>query len=572
MSKTAKVTTVILGLALIAVLTIHLVAPVAIAPWVDEYARRKITEVGRDRFSSTVTVESVRVSVLPPSATLTGVVFRHKDRQDVPPLFRIRQMDIHGGLELFAPKPRASSVRLQGLEIVVPRRENQASASAPLAPRNAPALKDMASNGVASKSASPNSAPPKAAPANAVPTHAPSASAAPSNSASPKDTPTVANFSAAEIIADGAKLAVLSKKPGREPLIFDLQHLHMRDVSLDSPMRYDAQLTNPKPPGLIRSQGSFGPWHGDEPSLTPLEGGYLFTDADLAVFKGISGTLRSEGRFQGILEEIVVDGTAEIPQFKLNVSGNPVHLRTQYHAIVDGTNGDTRLEPVYAQFLKSKIVARGAVEGEKGKKGKAVRLIVDVSEARIEDMLTLAMRGNQPLLAGPIRFQTKFELPQGDDDVVDKLILDGRFEIDDGRFQKNALQDKIDSLSRKGQGEPENMAVDNVTSDLAGRFSLREGFIRLQQLTFGVQGATVHIDGTYGLHGEELDFEGNLRLDAKVSETTTGFKALLLKAVDPLFSRKSKGKTQSVLPIKISGTRSKPQFGLDIGKTLKRAN
>lgn len=541
MSKPAKVVTVILGLALVAVLTALLVAPIAIGPWVDEYARRKITEVGRDRFSSTVTVESVRVSVLPPSATLTGIVFRHKDRTDVPPLFRIRQMDIRGGLELFAPKPRASSVRLQGLEIVVPRRKSQTASGA-----------SLPKDGLAPNGAVPNDAAPKDTASN--------------------DAPTGANFSAAEFIADGAKLAVLSKKPGREPLTFDLQRLRMHDVTLAAPMRYDAQLTNPKPPGLIRSKGSFGPWHGDEPSLTPLEGDYLFTDADLSEFKGISGILRSEGRFNGILEEIVVDGTAEIPQFKLNISGNPVHLRTQYHAIVDGTNGDTRLEPVHAQFLNSKIVARGAVEGEKGKKGKGVRLNVDVSEARIEDMLTLAMRGNRPLLAGPMRFQTKFELPQGDDDVVDKLTLDGRFQIDDGRFQKNALQDKIDSLSRKGQGEPENTAVDNVTSDLAGKFSLRDGFIRLQHLTFGVEGATVRIDGAYGLRGEELDFEGQLRLDAKVSETTTGFKALLLKAVDPLFSRKSQGKTQSVLPIKISGTRSNPQFGLDIGKTLKRAN
>jgi hypothetical protein len=520
MSKRSRVVVWILSGAALAVFAFVLLAPVFAGPWVDEYARRKITELGRDRFSSTVTVESVRVSILPPSATLTGVVFTHKDRTDVPPLFRIRQIDVSGGMGLFAPKPRASSVRLHGLEIIVPRRKGPKSEKS-------------------SKSDS-------------------------------RKRYSGASFAAAEIVADGTKLQVLSKKPGREPLTFDLRRLRLSDVSLEQPWRYDAELTNPKPPGLIRSSGTFGPWNGDEPSLTPMQGEYLFTDADLSDFKGISGILRSEGRFQGVLEEIVVDGTAEVPQFKLNISDNPVHLRTQYHAIVDGTNGDTRLEPVYAQFLHSKIVAEGAVEGEKGKKGKAVRLNVNVSEARIEDMLTLAMRGKKPLLVGPIRFQTKFDLPQGDRDVVEKLMLDGRFSIDDGRFQKNKLQDKIDSLSRKGQGNPEDTVVDNVTSDLAGGFFLRDGFIRFQRLSFRVQGAEVAIDGNYGLRNEDLDFRGELRLDAKVSETTSGLKAVLLKAVDPLFTRKSKGKKQSVLPIKISGTRSLPKFGLDIGKALKR--
>ncbi|MEP7366204.1 MAG: AsmA-like C-terminal region-containing protein [Acidobacteriota bacterium] len=518
MNKRYKLILLVLGAPLLAILMLALLVPLLAGPWVDDLARRKITEIGKDRFSSTVTVERVSVSILPPSATLTGIVFRHKGRTDVPPLFRIRQMNISGGMGLFAPTPRASSVRLTGLEIVVPRRKGPKP----------------------EKSGEPE----------------------------PKQRPVGTNFATAEIVADGAKLEVLSKKPGREPLTFDLRRLRLHDVSLDEPMRYDSQLRNPKPPGLIRSTGTFGPWNGEEPSLTPVQGEYLFTDADLSDFKGISGILRSEGKFDGVLEEIVVDGTAEIPQFKLNISDNPVDLHTQYHAIVDGTNGDTRLEPVHAQFLHSKIVAEGAVEGEEGKKGKAVRLQVNVSEARIEDMLTLAMRGKKPLLAGPIRFQTKFDLPTGDRDVVDKLMLDGHFSIDDGRFQKNALQDKVDSLSRKGQGEPRNTDVDNVTSDLSGRFSLKDGFIRFQQLKFQVEGASVSIDGAYGLRNEDLDFQGELRLDAKVSETTTGFKAVLLKAVDPLFSRKTQGKTQSVLPIKISGTRSKPQFGLDIAKAL----
>jgi hypothetical protein len=177
------------------------------------------------------------------------------------------------------------------------------------------------------------------------------------------------------------------------------------------------------------------------------------------------------------------------------------------------------------------------------------------------------VRGDKPLLTGPLRFKTKFELPPGDVSVVERLKLEGSFHIDDGEFKKSALQDKIDSLSRKGQGQPENMAIQDAASDLSGNFALAGGIISFRNLRFHVSGATVQLDGGYGLRDESLDFRGELRLSAKVSETTTGFKALLLKAIDPLFSRsKTAG---SVVPIKISGTRSKPNFGLDVGKTIK---
>jgi hypothetical protein len=43
---------------------------------------------------------------------------------------------------------------------------------------------------------------------------------------------------------------------------------------------------------------------------------------------------------------------------------------------------------------------------------------------------------------------------------------------------------------------------------------------------------------------------------------TTGFKSILLKPVDPLFSKNGAG---TELPVKITGTKSEPHFGLDFG-------
>ena len=79
------------------------------------------------------------------------------------------------------------------------------------------------------------------------------------------------------------------------------------------------------------------------------------------------------------------------------------------------------------------------------------------------------------------------------------------------------------------------------------------------QLRFAVAGASVQLHGSYGKESESLDFHGHLRLDAKLSQTITGFKSVLVKPFDSLFRKK--GVTE--IPIKITGTRGEPSFGLD---------
>ena len=77
----------------------------------------------------------------------------------------------------------------------------------------------------------------------------------------------------------------------------------------------------------------------------------------------------------------------------------------------------------------------------------------------------------------------------------------------------------------------------------------------------------MRLAGTYDLVPETLDFRGTLFLDVKVSQTVTGFKSVLLKIVDPLFKREGGG---SAIPIKITGNRDNPSFGLDKGRVFSR--
>ena len=65
----------------------------------------------------------------------------------------------------------------------------------------------------------------------------------------------------------------------------------------------------------------------------------------------------------------------------------------------------------------------------------------------------------------------------------------------------------------------------SVVSDFKGQFELKDAVIRFPTLVFDIPGAAVRLTGSYPLRGETLAFSGNLYMDAKVSQTVTGWKS-----------------------------------------------
>ncbi len=110
----------------------------------------------------------------------------------------------------------------------------------------------------------------------------------------------------------------------------------MREIGPGQPLYFTATLVNPNPVGDIQSDGFFGPWQTDDPRTTPVRGKYSFSNADLGTIRGIGGILSSTGEYEGTLGNITVDGKTETPDFRIAISGHPVPLRTEFHAIVDG--------------------------------------------------------------------------------------------------------------------------------------------------------------------------------------------------------------------------------------------
>jgi AsmA-like C-terminal region len=367
-------------------------------------------------------------------------------------------------------------------------------------------------------------------------------------------------------VCTDTKLLINTNKPGKAPLEFDIGDLRMKDIGPGQPLRFEATLINPKPVGNIQSTGSFGPLNEESPRDSAVNGDYSFTQADLGTIKGIGGILSSTGKYAGTLGHIVVDGQTDTPDFQVAVSGHPVPLHTDFHAIVDGTDGDTYLEPVKATVLHSSFTASGKIVRMKEPlHGHDIELNVVLGHATIEDLLKLGVKTDPPIMTGTVAMKTKLSLPPGPADVANRLKLAGTFHIPQGFFTNEKLQGRIDSFSMRSLGKHTNQndqEMASVRSDLQGKFTLDQGLLSFSFLHFQIPGTHADMTGDYSLDGNTFDFHGLLRLDAKLSQMTTGWKSILLKPVDPFFQKHGAG---TEVPFKVTGTRSEPHFGLDFG-------
>ena len=372
-----------------------------------------------------------------------------------------------------------------------------------------------------------------------------------------------------EFACDQAKLIINTARPDKPPLEFAITNLEMHDIGPGQPLRFTANLINPKPVGKIQSAGLFGPWQPDDIRTTPVQGDYTFSNADLSTIKGLGGILASNGSYHGSLDNILVDGTTGTPDFHLTISNHPVSLRTRFHAVVDGTSGDTYLQPVDARLQNSSLITNGSIVRMKDPKGHRILLDVLSNDSRIEDLLRVAIRAD-PAMIGKAHFHAKLEVEPGSADISDRLRLAGDIHISDARFTNDKIQSRLDDWSERTRGKPELVKAgtqEEVRPDMDATFLLNGGLLSVSQLHFHMPGTNVSMTGTYKVDGSECDFHGKADLDAKISQMVTGWKSLLLKPIDPFFSKNGAG---TEVPVSITGTKSDLHFGLDMHR--KRAD
>ncbi len=510
------------GLAVLMLAAAGVIAARILSRRFEPYVREQAIEYLKKRFASEVELRVLRVR-LPRTSPLRllmtrgrggitrvdgeGLTIRLQGRSDLPPIFAIQKFAFEIDLgKLFDATRVVPLVVLDGMQIHVPPRGEQ-----------------------------------------------------PAKSASPAPDGRLPSVLIEKVVINNAALVILPRDPKKLPLRFEIHRLELDSAGPGVPMKYEARLTNAKPPGAIVSRGSFGPWAASEPGESPLAGEYVFDKADLGVFAGIAGILTSTGSFQGTLAAIEARGEAKVPDFRLKMADNPVQLDTKFEVLVDGTNGNTVLRPVHATLGSTRFTTSGAVIKHEGEQRRTVSLNVSMPDGAIRDLLCLAVKG-PPFMDGRVLLETRIDIPPLSGKVREKLILNGRFELLEGKFLRSTIQDQIDNLSRRGQGAPTDTQIDEVVSYMTGEFRLQNEALSFRSLAFGVPGAHVHLAGDYSLANDALDLHGYLRLQSKVSGTVSGWKRWALKPVDPVFAKRGAG---TFLNIKVDGTSQHPKFGLD---------
>src|ERR1700704_165879 len=205
-------TAALIGIGIIALL---LIAVASVVPFRSATARAKVIEVLAARLDSEVQLDSFTIKVLPRlRAEGAGLTIRHKGRHDVPPLISIKSFSVEGNvLNLY--RKRVATATVEGLKIQIPPKDKDHDDADE---DKSPKLK--------------------------------------------------AAYIIDNLVTKDAELIIIPRKEGKQPKVWAIHDLHMRSVSFDQAMPFEATLTNAVPPGEIATKGTFGPWHPREPGDT----------------------------------------------------------------------------------------------------------------------------------------------------------------------------------------------------------------------------------------------------------------------------------------------------------------
>lgn len=363
-----------------------------------------------------------------------------------------------------------------------------------------------------------------------------------------------------------------------EPVRFNIYHSAFIPHEGFDRLDFSARLKIPEPPAEVAVNGSVGPWKKGQPGQTPLEGTYTLERGMLGAFRGVAGTLSSQGKFSGVLERIKVHGGTDMRDFQLKDPGHPVTFGTSFSAEVDGKNGNTFLDAVQAQLRRTSLNVQGSVapspESQKesgrkltsdrtsstGARGKTANLAID-GKGRIEDLLWLFTEAKPPRMLGALTLKAKVSVPPGPVEFIRKISLRGNFEISSASFTNPSTQHALEDLSAGVKANHEVSDTAQVVADLKGYVTLQNGIARFSNLSMTIPGASAEFAGIYSFVTEKIDLRGTLRTEKPLSQATTGVKSALLKIIGHFFKRKR----DFVVPVRIGGTYRNPTFRFAMG-------
>jgi hypothetical protein len=496
-----------LGAVLFGVIVVGIVLLVTHWP----FTEKSISQALEAASGRTVQIRTFSKTYFPPGCIAEGIHFlRHKHPAE-PPIITVEKLVVEGSIAGMLTSPKGlSAVRVVGMRMVVPpKTADEASAKVPL------------NSGSGGK-----------------------------------------GLAISKITADSVMLEFLPEDRGKESYLLKIDRLGITDVGPGTRMSYRATLTNTEPPGVIQSEGKFGPWSPNDVGATPISGSFTYDNIDLSIFKSISGTGHARGQFAGPLAQVQTHGNIDVSGFHVDGSDHSVQLAATFDATVNGTNGDVSLTPVVASFRGTRIDVRGSVAGHEGEKGKTADFDVAVTKGRVDDLLYLFTK-DAPGMSGDVTLNGKFLWPPGSRKFLEKIRLDLAFGMGGSRFTNPNTQGSIDHLSESAGGESkkvQNQDPRAVLSELRGNMQVRNGISAISNASFDVPGAHATVHGTYNLLNQRVDLQGTLDTKGNLADATTGFKALVVKAITPLFKKE---KSVRIVPFRITGAYGNTSVGID---------
>lgn len=361
-----------------------------------------------------------------------------------------------------------------------------------------------------------------------------------------------------DLFAPGAVLEIADSAGGGHCMRFDFPRLHLGNVARDKAIDFHIRMVNASLIGTADIDGSVGPLRMKNMKQTDLSGSFRLNSLDLSAYQGISGNASASGRFAGELSSLKVQSRAVIPDFEVKRSGHSQGLTAECRAVVNGMQGDVALQAVTVHFSSSTLLARGGISGHNAK---TLELDVDSQHAEVQDLLGVFVQSRPSPLSGSFTMHTHLVVASGTEPFLERLRMNGRFEVANGKFASKSTEEKLAKLSARASGKKDQPIANSVLVRLGGNVELHREVATLSDAFFTLPGAMVRGEGTYNLQTEAIDLRGKLAMKAKLSQAATGIKSILAIPLDPLFAKDGAG---AVVPVKVTGTYSDPKFKMSL--------
>jgi hypothetical protein len=352
------------------------------------------------------------------------------------------------------------------------------------------------------------------------------------------------------------------RSPNRK-LTFAAPQLIIKDLGYPKPGSFSVQVNVPLPEMTVESAGKFGPLVRGNIDSTPVSGYFRVGRGTLATFDALRGKILANGNFAGNFGAVDVNGEAASPDFALSKVDHALSLTTRFRAQVTIRNAEIKFRSLDAELGKTHILGAGAISPVQQDAPGFLNLDLTAPSGTVNDLLWLFSKAPEPGMIGPIRFHTIAALSRRPEHFLQEIQLNGKFVINNARFSSPATQTKLEKLSKRAEGHPDQPPTYTPVSLLSGSVDLHGGVAYLSNVLFQVDGADANGGGTFDVEDKKVDLNGKLRMRAELGDTTKGFKGALLKLISPFYKKHGAG---SDVPVSITGTSSHPKFAVHLMK------